>query len=125
MFAARISYSDKSVKDCVFSEKREALAFMNAFSEINGPFENVAVIDSDSNEASAILPFKDGRPVETVKLGMVARMREEYSEPEERDLIYVISGINEATGRVTALCVNSGLTIPPAETVGAEMVAAL
>ena len=60
-----------------------------------------------------------------VKLGMPARMRDEYSTPDERGLIYVISGINEATKRVDAMCVNSGLTIPPTETVGVEMVAAL
>lgn len=125
MFATRISFSDKSRKDCLFKEEREAMALMNAFAGLNGPFDSVAVMDVDENAVFAMLPFTDGVPGEVVKLGMPARMRDEYSTPDERGLIYVISGINEATKRVDAMCVNSGLTIPPTETVGVEMVAAL
>jgi len=57
-----------------------------------------------------------------IKNGDVVRLKPEFCTETERNYIYAVVNINEKTGRCDISCLNSGLALPPTETVMIEMV---
>ena len=52
------------------------------------------------------------------------KLRSEYSSPEEieRDDVFVVTNMNEWTGRINITCLTIDMVLKPTETVGVEMV---
>lgn len=57
-----------------------------------------------------------------IKNGDVVRLKPDYCTEKERNYIYAVVNTNEKTGRCDISCLNSGLALPPTETVMLEMV---
>ena len=126
MFITRFTRTDKdkTAEDYLYHIEQEAKDHLLLFQDDDsGLYRNIAVID-DRNYVLHILPFIDGKPQDMISIGSYVKLRPEYARPEEieRDDIYVVSNINEWSGRINITCLTTDMVLKPTETVDIEMV---
>lgn len=118
-----IAAENNKVEEQFFSTKEEALKEYAKLSEDkSGAHSLVALLDCKSNTVLHLLQYEAGQLRIDLADGDVVRLREGYYEKGEEKYLYKVSDINENTGRCLIVCVNSGATIPAAESVGIGMV---
>ena len=101
----------------------EAVKHLNMFRRDNSEiYKNIAVLDDVTKTVVAVLGFINGQPYDVFRNGDVVRLKPEFCGERERHYIYAVTNINDATGRCTITCLNSGMAISPSETVGLEMI---
>lgn len=122
MYITRFTKTDKTAEDHLFHTEEEAKNYLNLFSrDDSGSYRNIAVIDN-TMRVTCILPFRNNKPDTLISEGDCVSLREEYSRPEERNDLYVVTNINEWSERINISCITSDMFIKPTETVGVEMV---
>lgn len=126
MFITRFTRADKdkTAEDYLYHTEKEAKDHLLLFVDNDsGLYRNIAVID-DRNYVLHILPFIDGKPQDMISTGSCVKLRPEYARPKEieRDDIYVVSNINEWSGRINITCITTDMVLKPTETVDIEMV---
>lgn len=115
---------DKTTEDYLYQTEQEAKDHLLLFqNDDSGLYRNVAVID-DENCVRHILPFVDGKPTDVISAGSCVKLRPEYSSPEEieKDDVFIVTNMNEWSGRINITCLTSDMVLKPTETVGVEMV---
>lgn len=124
MYLTRFTRTDGRIEDYLYPTEDEAkkhlLLFLN---DDSGLYSNIAIIDN-RNYVLHILPFQSGKPLEIISAGCCVKLKDEFARPEEieRSDIYVVTNINESTGRINITCLTSSMILKPTETVGIEMV---
>ena len=122
MYVTRFTRYDGRTENYVYPTREEAEAHCALFVEDDsGLYRNIAVID-DSNTVLTILPFANGKPETTLRVGDHVKYRDAWSTPEERKYIFAIRNINELTENVIIACLNSQLTLTPTEYVKLNMI---
>ncbi len=129
MFITRFTRTDKdkTTEDYLYHTEQEAKDHLMLFkNDDSGLYRNIAVID-DKNFVLHILPFVDGKPLDVISAGSCVKLRPEYASPEEieRDDIFVVTNMNEWSGRIDITCLTTDMVLKPTETVGVEMVKVL
>lgn len=129
MFITRFTRTDKdkTAEDYLYHTEQEAKDHLLLFKDDDsGLYRNIAVID-DRNYVLHILPFVDGKPQDMISSGDCVKLRPEYSSPEEieRDDVFVVTNMNEWSGRINITCLTTDMALKPTETVGVEMVRVL
>lgn len=129
MFITRFTRTDKdkTAEDYLYHTEQEAKDHLMLFGDDDsGLYRNIAVID-DKNYVLHILPFVDGKLLDVISSGNCVKLRPEYARPEEieRDDIYVVTNMNEWSGRINTTCLTTDMVLKPTETVGVEMVRVL
>jgi len=126
MYITRFIYLDGAKKDFQFLSLEEAKARMTMFAnDETGIYKCMAVLDQGKNNVEAILLFSEGKPLSVISDGDIVRLKDQFSEPDERKYLFVVKNINEVTERIDITCINTNMAIPPTESVGAEMVETL
>lgn len=121
-----IAAENNKVEEKFFSTKEEALKEYAKLRDDNrGAYSLVALLDCKSNTVLHLLQFENGQLRIDLADGDVVRLREGYYEKGEEKYLYKVSDINENTGSCLILCINSGNTIPAAESVDVAMVETL
>lgn len=126
MFITRFTRADKdkTTEDYLYHTEQEAKDHLLLFkNDDSGLYRNIAVID-DRNYVLHILPFVNGKPQDMISSGSCVKLRPEYARPEEieRDDIYVVTNMNEWSGRINITCLTTDMVLKPTETVDIEMV---
>ncbi len=115
MFATRFTRYDGRTESYVYPTRAEAEAHLALFEDDDsGLYRNIAVID-DTNTVLTILPFANGKPETTLRVGDHVKYRDTWATPEERKYVFAIRNINELTENVVIACLNSQLTLTPTE----------
>lgn len=118
-----ISAKSSKVEEKLFSTKEDALKeYAKLREDKSGTYSLVALLDCQSNTVLNLLQFEDSKLRIDLADGDVVRLREGFYEKGEEKYLYKVSDINENTGRCLILCINSGNTIPAAESVDVAMV---
>ncbi len=122
MFVTRFSRVTGRAEDYVYHTREEAEAHLKLFEDDDsGLYRNISVID-DTNTVLTILPFTDGKPEKTLRVGDTVKLREKWASPEERDYVYAIRNMNELTENTIIASLNSEMTLPPTENVKLNMI---
>lgn len=122
MLITRFTKTDGQTEDYLYNTEQEARDHLNLFlNDDSGLYKNIAVID-ETMRVLCILPFRDGKPDALINEGDIVRLRKEYSHPEERRHLFLVTNINEWSERVNIMCVTSSMALKPVETVGVEMI---
>lgn len=118
-----VSAKSGKVEEKLCTAREEALREYTKLREDNsGAYSLVALLDCKSNTVLHLLQFENGQLRIDLADGDVVRLREGFYEKGEENYLYKVSDINENTGRCLILCINSGVTIPAAESVDVGMV---
>ena len=121
-----IDAKNNMVEEQFFSTEEESLKEYAKLCEDNsGAYSLVALLDCQSKSVMHLLQFEAGQLRIDLADGDVVRLREGFYEKGEEKYLYKVSDINENTGRCLILCINSGATIPAAESVDVRMVDAV
>jgi hypothetical protein len=84
----------------------------------SGLYRKISLIHDRTNTVLRCLFFsKSGQLRADFSEGDIVRLAPSSATPGERKLIFSITNINDATGRIEIACLNSGLAIPPTELV--------
>ena len=113
----------EEIEEKVYSSHEDALHDFVSFREDKSRlYKYVALLDVKSNLVIRILQFENGQLRIDLSDGDIVRLREGHYEQGEEKYLYKVSDINENTGRCLIVCVNSGATIPAAESVCIGMI---
>ncbi len=122
MYDTRFTRVDGRTEDYVYHTREEAESHLALFENDNsGLYRNIAVIDG-TNTVLTLLPFTNGKPEMTLRIGDTVRYREAWSTPEERKYVFAIRNMNELTENVVIACLNSQTTLIPTEHVKLKMI---
>lgn len=124
MYLTRFNRKDGHPHEDYFYNNGEgALAHLSLFAGDNsGLYSSVVASNEGTNTVLRMLVFSDDGSVTDYRLSGFARLKPEFCTPAERHLIFAITNINDRTMRCNIVCLNSGMSIPPAETVGLNMI---
>lgn len=122
MFVTRFSRVTGNAEDYIYHTREEAESHLKLFEhDDSGLYRNISVID-DTNTVLTILPFTDGRPEKTLRVGDTVKLREQWASPEERGYVYAIRNLNEKTENTIIACLNSRMTLPSTQNVKLGMI---
>lgn len=117
-----VSAKSSKVEEKLFTTKEEALReYAKLREDKSSAYSLVALLDSKSNTVLNLLQFENGHLRIDLADGCIVRLREGFYEKGEEKYLYKVSDINENTGRCLILCINSGTSIPAAESVDVRM----
>lgn len=90
MFDTRFTRLDGQTEDFVYHTRGEAEAHLALFeSDDSGLYRDIAILDS-TNSVLTLLPFENGKPEATLRIGDTVRYRESWSSTKERKYVFVI-----------------------------------
>ena len=120
----RFTRLDGNVEDYRYHTEKEATEHLMLFcDDDSGLYKNVAVID-EKDYVIHLLPFVNGKPLDVLDAGCLVQLRDEFASEEERRKkdIFVVTNMNEWSGRVNITCITTNMALKPTECVGMEMV---
>lgn len=127
MYITRFTRMDKGTEDYAYHTEKEAREHMLLFTDDDsGLYRNISIID-DKNYVLHILPFENGVPQAVISSGSCVKLRPEYASLQEieKDDVFMVTNINELSGRLNITCLTTDMVIKPSETVGVEMIQVL
>ena len=124
MYITRFTRTDKKTEDYLYNTEEEAMNHLKMFlNDDSSLYHNISVLDGKNNVLH-ILPYINGKPCKIVSAGSCVRLRDEFMSDEERKSrdIFVVTNLNEWSGRANITCLTTGMILKPTEMVGIEMV---
>ena len=93
MFNTRFTRLDGQTEDYIYHTREEAESHLALFEDDNsGLYRNIAVIDG-TNTVLTLLPFTNGKPEMTLRIGDTVRYREAWS-PVQHRLYHPLSDVS-------------------------------
>ena len=124
MFITRVTKLNGQAEDFQFNTEREAKErLLQLKNEDLASCKNIAVLN-EKNNVLHILPLVNGVPSDIISAGSCVKLRPEYATDEEikQNDLYVVTNMNEWSGKINITCLTSQMYFKPTETVGIEMV---
>lgn len=114
---------EKPTEEYYYGTETEAMHHTSLFDDDDSNlYKSIVVSDEAENKVLKVILFDDNGTSICFKDGDIVRLHPDFSSEEERRYLYVLKNINDRMMRGQIVCLNTGMIIPSAETVGLNMI---